>query len=124
MSGYSTRWQAFQVCFFGAVVALPVIYIFGARCHKGGRQTPACPETNKDTPEPCRDNGEDDGDLRSSLVALNDLAIAELKTNLQKTTPWADLGTMFQKWSQKYPFDRHKLVQARSRKSQTCKCSF
>ncbi|PGH15817.1 hypothetical protein AJ79_02198 [Helicocarpus griseus UAMH5409] len=68
-------------------------------------------------------NTEDDGDFRKAMVLLNETAMGEFNDRLQKTVPWADLGTLFARWYRLYGSSYHKLVQTRNLKSQDCRGS-
>ncbi|PGG95039.1 hypothetical protein AJ80_10036 [Polytolypa hystricis UAMH7299] len=66
-------------------------------------------------------DGDDDGDIRKALVALNESAMTDLQRELQNTALWADLSTLFTRWGHLYPSRRRRLLQTRSLRSQECR---
>ncbi|KAK2808782.1 hypothetical protein FQN50_004455 [Emmonsiellopsis sp. PD_5] len=102
--------------------------ILGTREPREQNATPrqSKPKPKLKGPNPCDDETfhvDDDGDLRKSLVALNESAMAEFQRELQNTIPWADLSLLFTRWGHVYPSSRHRLTQARSLRSQDCRGS-
>lgn len=62
---------------------------------------------------------DDDGDVLSGFIALNESATTELHTKLNWNRS-ANLSKFFIRWGRKYPSDRRKLEEVCGRKSQSC----
>lgn len=84
------------------------------------------PGQSKTTPGDVACNDEifhagDDGDLQKALISLNESMMIEIQHELRNAASWADLTSLFIRWSRVYPSIRRRLIQKRSLKSQDCK---
>ncbi|EER23119.1 hypothetical protein CPC735_044890 [Coccidioides posadasii C735 delta SOWgp] len=128
------NWDTSLGFFLGAVIvivvtSLPFVLSFGVRDFIGRIRRekklvsiahPPRPSELEDIERDPYCDDDDNDDLLSGFVTLNESVATEFQSKLQSSR-WADLTKFFLRWGQKYLSDRRRLERERSRKSQDCR---